>query len=98
MTPAEIKIFIAKSLSISTSSKILEEIEKVLKSQIIDWDLFVKISTSQLVLPALYCNYIRNHLLKFLPDDLVVYMQEITSLNRDRNLQIIEQINELNTC
>ena len=97
MTPAEITLFIAKSLSISTSSKSLEEIKKVLKSQKIDWDLFVKISTGQLVLPALYCNYKRNNLLHFLPDDLVAYMEEITSLNGDRNLQIIEQINELNS-
>lgn len=97
MTNAEITLFIAKSLSISLNGKNLEEIKKVLKSQKIDWDLFVKISTSQLVLPALYCNYKRYHLLHFLPDDLVAYMQEITSLNRDRNQQIIEQINELNS-
>jgi len=97
LTPAEIALFIAKSLSISLSSKNLKEIKEVLKSQKIDWDLFVKISTSQLVLPALYCNYKRNDLLSFLPDDLVTYMEEITSLNRDRNLQIIEQLNDLNT-
>ena len=97
MTPAEITLFIAKSLSISLNGKNLEEIHKVLKSQKIDWDLFVKISTSYLVLPALYCNYKKNNLLHFLPDDLVVYMKEITSLNRDRNKQIIEQINELNS-
>lgn len=96
MTPAEITLFIAKSLSISLNGKNLEEIKKVLSSQKINWDLFVKISTSKLVLPALYCNYKKNNLLQFLPDDLVAYMQEITSLNRDRNLQIMEQINELN--
>ena len=97
MIIAEITLFIAKSLSISLNSINLEEIKKVLKSQKIDWDFFVKISTSQLVLPALYCNYKRNHLLKFLPDDLVAYMKEITSLNRDRNLQIINQIKQLNS-
>ena len=97
MTKAEITKFIAKSLSISVSSKNLGEIQQVLKSKEIDWDLYVKISTSQLVLPALYCNYKRNNLIQFLPDDLVAYMEEITSLNRDRNLQIIEQIHELNT-
>lgn len=97
MTRVDITLFIAKSLSISLNGKNLEEIKEVLKSQEIDWDLFVKISTSQLVLPALYCNYKRNNLLHFLPDDLVAYMEEITSLNRDRNLQIIEQINELNS-
>ena len=97
MIIAEITLFIAKSLSISLNSINLEEIKKVLKSQKIDWDFFVKISTSQLVLPALYCNYKRNHLLKFLPDNLVAYMKEITSLNRDRNLQIINQIKQLNS-
>lgn len=96
MTPAEITLFIAKSLSISVGNENLKEIKKVLKSQKIDWDLLVKISTSQLVLPALYCNYKRKNLLQFLPDDLVTYMQEITSLNRERNLQIIEQLNHLN--
>ena len=96
MTRVEISIFIAKSLSISLNGKNLEEVKKVLKSQKIDWDLFVKISTSQLVLPALYCNYKRNNLLHFLPEDLVTYMQEITFLNRDRNEQITEQINGLN--
>lgn len=97
MTLAEITLFIAKSLSISLNCKNLEEIEESLKSQKINWDLFVKISTSQLVLLTLYCNYKRNNLLQFLPDDLVAYMLEITSLNRDRNQQIIEQINELNS-
>lgn len=97
MNSAEVTIFIVKCLSISIGSKNLEEIKEVLKSQKIDWDLFVKISTSQLVLPALYCNFKRNNLLQFLPNDLVTYMQEITTLNRDRNLQIIEQINELNS-
>lgn len=90
-------LFLAKSLSISASNKNLQEIKRVLKTQKIDWDLLVKISTGQLVLPAIYCNYKRNNLLQFLPDDLVAYMKEITSLNRDRNLKIIEQINELNT-
>tara|TARA_B100000497_G_C7592646_1_gene356321 strand:+ start:36 stop:1016 length:981 start_codon:yes stop_codon:yes gene_type:complete len=51
---------------------------------------------SQLVLPAIYCNYKRKNILKFLPADLVDYMKEITSLNKNRNLQITNQISELN--
>lgn len=97
MNFAKMILFIAKSLTISVSNKNFNEIQQVLQTQEVDWDLLVKISTSQLVLPALYCNYKRKNLLQFLPDDLVTYMHEITSLNRDRNLQIIEQINHLNT-
>ena len=92
MTNGEVTLFIAKSLSISVTNKNLDEIKKVLKAKKIDWDLFVKISTSQMILPALYCNYQKKHLLHFLPNDLVFYMKEITSLNRDRNLKINKQI------
>lgn len=96
MNKSKIILFIAKSLSISVNNKNLEEIKETLKFQYINWDLFIKISTSQLVLPSLYCNYKRKKLLSFFPDELVAYMKYITSLNRDRNLKVIEQINRLN--
>lgn len=89
-------LFIAKSLSISVNDKNLEFVREALKHQKINWGLFIKISTTQLILPALYCNYKRKNLLQFLPDDLASYMKKITRLNRERNLQIIEQMNQLN--
>ena len=97
MTNAEMIIFIAKSLSVSLNKKNLKEIQEDLKLKKINWELFVKISSSQLVIPALYCNYKRENLLQFLPTKLVTFMKEITDLNRDRNMQIIKQINSLNT-
>ena len=90
-------IFIAKSLSVSLNKKNLKEIQQDLKLKKINWELFVKISSSQLVIPTLYCNYKRKNLLQFLPTKLVIFMKEITDLNRDRNMQIIKQINSLNT-
>lgn len=62
----------------------------------INWDQVVKLSTSHYVFPALYCNLKRADFLKYLPEDLIVYMEEITNLNRDRNTAIIQQANELN--
>lgn len=97
MTYAEMILFIAKSLTISSDNKNVKEVKDTIKLKDVDWDLFVKITTAQLILPALYCNYQRLNLLQYLPNELVAYMQEITSLNRDRNLQIIEQTNELNS-
>ena len=57
----------------------------------------VKVSTSHYVFPALYCNFKRADFLKYLPADLVEYMIHITNLNRDRNTQIIQQAQELNS-
>ncbi|MDB4167629.1 nucleotidyltransferase family protein [Polaribacter sp.] len=74
-----------------------QEIEKQLKSKSIDWDAVVKVSTAHYVFPAIYCNFKRADFLKYLPADLVEYMIHITNLNRDRNRQIIQQAQELNS-
>ena len=68
----------------------------ILKKTNVDWDAVVKVSTSHYVFPALYCNLKRVDFLKYLPVELVSYMQNITDLNREKNKQIIAQANELN--
>jgi hypothetical protein len=89
--------FIAKCLTISLEDKNRQEIEKQLKSMSIDWDAIVKVSTAHYVFPALYCVFKRVDFLKYLPVDLVKYMKYITDLNRDRNIQIIQQAKDLNS-
>ncbi|MDG1720325.1 MAG: nucleotidyltransferase family protein [Bacteroidia bacterium] len=74
-----------------------DEIELVLKTIDLDWESVVKVSTSHYVFTALYCNFKRADFLKYLPADLVEYMKHITDLNRDRNTQIIQQAQELNS-
>jgi hypothetical protein len=93
----EILYFIAKCLTISLEEKNRQEIEKQLKSKSIDWDTVVKVSTSHYVFPALYCNLNRVDFLKYLPHELVSYMEHITDINRERNNQIITQAQELNS-
>jgi hypothetical protein len=93
----ETLFFIAKCLTISLEDNNRQEIEKQLKSKSIDWDAVVKVSTSHYVFPAIYCNFKRADFLKYLPADLVGYMKHITDLNRDRNTQIIQQAQELNS-
>lgn len=89
--------FVAKCLTISLEDTNKEAIEKQLRSNSIDWDNVVKVSTSHYVLPALFCNLKRAGFLIYLPKNLVSYMEHITNLNRDRNKQIIIQAKELNT-
>jgi len=89
--------FVAECLSVNLENKNRRLIENKLKSNKIDWNAVVKLSTSHYVFCALYCNLKRANFLRYLPEDLVVYMQNITDLNRNRNLQIIQQAKKLNT-
>jgi hypothetical protein len=92
----ETLFFIAKCLTISLEDKNRQEIETHLKLKSIDWEAVVKVSTAHYVFPALYCNFKRADFLKYLPQELVSYMQHITNLNRERNKKIIAQAQELN--
>jgi hypothetical protein len=96
MTHKETLFFVAQCLTISLEKKNRILIHDMLQSGHIDWEAVVKVSTSHYVLPALYCNLKRVGFLNYLPEDLVAYMKHITELNRERNLQIIEQARELN--
>jgi len=97
MNYKETLYFIATCLTISLEDKNRNAIEKRLQADTIDWDAVVKVSTAHYVFPALYCNLKRVNFLQYLPQDLVSYMEHITSLNRERNQQIITQGKELNT-
>lgn len=96
MTYKETLFFVAKCLTISLDKKNKKEIENQLKTTEIDWDAVVKLSTGHYVFPALYCNFKRVNFLKYIPEELVNYMEHITNLNRERNQQIIGQAKEIN--
>ncbi|MHB0755246.1 nucleotidyltransferase domain-containing protein [Polaribacter sp. M15] len=96
MTYKETLFFIGQSLTINHEQKNKIVIEEQLKTNAIDWDAVVKISTAHFVFPALYCNLKRANFLHYLPEDLVGYMKHITDLNRERNEQIIAQAKEIN--
>lgn len=96
MTYKETLFFIGKSLTINHEEHNKIIVENELKSDNIDWDAVVKVSTAHFVFPALYCNLKKANFLHYLPEELVNYMQHITDLNRERNQQIIDQAKEIN--
>lgn len=96
MNYKETLFFIGKCLTITHEEHNRILIEKEIKSDKVDWDNIVKLSTKHYVFPALYCNLKRADFLHYLPEELVSYMKHITDLNRKRNLQIIEQAKEIN--
>ena len=96
MTYKEVFFFIAKCLTISHEEINKKIVESRIKNQTVDWELVTKISTKHYVLCALYCNFKRNKLLKYIPDDMVNYMSYITNLNKKRNFKILQQVGDIN--
>lgn len=96
MTYKETLFFVGKCLTISHELENRNAIEMILKTETVDWEAVVKLSTAHYVFPALYVNLQRAGFLPYLPEDLVAYMAHITDLNRERNAQIIAQANEIN--
>ena len=97
MNYKETLFFIAQCLTISFEEKNKEIVLIKLKSDKIDWDSVLKVSTNQLVFPALYYNLKRAGYLKYVPKELVLYMRYISDINRERNKEIISQAKKINT-
>ena len=85
---------IADILSYKSS---IGKLEKTLSSKEFNWDNIVIEGSKHLVLPAIYCRLKSKGLLHLLPEELDTYLNEITSLNRSRNLSILKQIHALST-
>jgi hypothetical protein len=96
MNYKETIFFIGKCLTVTKNSRNRTVIEKKLKNLDINWENIVKVSTAHYVFPTLYCNFKKVGFLKYLPNDLVEYMEHITNLNRERNEQILLQAKEIN--
>ncbi|WP_299338569.1 nucleotidyltransferase family protein [uncultured Psychroserpens sp.] len=67
------------------------DLEQKLNSEQIDWEQFVIVASDHLVLTTCYCRLKQKNLLDNIPKDLENYLQDITSINRNRNLALIEE-------
>jgi hypothetical protein len=69
--------------------------DTILKTQLetsnIDWENLVKLASTHLVLTTVYCRLGQRKLLNNLPKDLLNYLEELTSINRNRNIKLIEE-------
>ena len=62
-----------------------------------DWEAVVKIASKHLVLTTVYCRLKQKKLLALLPEDLRIYLKELTTINRNRNLTLLNEIKEIST-
>lgn len=80
---------IADILSFENS---IETLQKKMTSNLIDWEQFVFIASDYLVLTTCYCRLKEKKLIKHIPEDLELYLEEITSINRNRNKTLLVEI------
>ena len=83
---------IADILSFEVSA---EQLENTLSDPTFDWDAIVIHGSQHLVLPAIYCRLKRKALLHLVPEELVLYLDELTSINRNRNQTLLKQIHSI---
>ena len=77
---------------ILSSESSVSELENTFSHTSFDWDSIVIEGSKHLMLPALYCGLRSKKLLHLLPKELVHYLEELTSINRNRNKAILKQI------
>lgn len=95
MNYKETLFFVGECLTLDHHPEKVGKIRDVIRSKEIDWEQIVWISSNQLVLPALYLNLKRAALLSELDKELIQHLEKITSLNRERNLEIVKQAEEI---
>ena len=88
--------FISRLLSLRYSKKHFNQIQKLLKNNSVNLDLIVKTSSEHMLLPALYFNLKKQNLLKYIPAELENYLKNIFTINRNRNCEILRQVDSLN--
>jgi hypothetical protein len=96
MNYKESLFFIGKCLTISDNYENKVFVEKELKFEKVDWKSVIRVSSSHLVMPAMYIKLKEMDLLRYLEKDLVFFLEDITNLNRERNLKIINQAKQIN--
>tara|TARA_B100001564_G_scaffold333220_1_gene320720 strand:- start:2776 stop:3786 length:1011 start_codon:yes stop_codon:yes gene_type:complete len=61
----------------------------------INYENFIKISSSHLMLPAIYSIMKREDFLKYIPKDLNMFLKEIYRMNKERNVVLKKEILEI---
>lgn len=97
MNPTENYYFLGKCLTLGESWSDRESLIQIIQNQQADWNRFVALASSNLVLPTVYCRFRESGVLPLLPDDLREHLHAIYELNRQRNLEVLNQIDRINT-
>lgn len=92
MRPRELYYFLGRCLALGEAPQLKEEVLLTINKPSFSWEQFVQMGSSHLVLPALYVKLKGADLLSYLPKELVAHLEEIHSMNLDRNNKFLQQV------
>jgi len=95
MTPKEIYYFLGRCLALGEAPQLKDEVLRTIGKPSFSWEQFVQVGSSHLVLPALYVKLKGADLLPHLPKELVAHLEEIHSMNLERNKNFLQQVHWL---
>ena len=95
MRPADQYYFICKCLAMDDDPGLRQFVLSEVSKGNVPWEDFVWMGSNHFVLPALYSVFVRNGMLKLLPDDLAEHLSAIYTINEKRNKLIVEQSSRL---
>ena len=88
-------LIVGKCLTIGRYPEQSEKILKAIKSNNFNWEEVVLTASNQFVLPAWFIQMKNAGLTDFMPEELKLHVAELTNLNRERNIKIIHQADEI---
>ena len=94
--PIRTLYFIGQCLSLDEHPTFRETIIAQFSDPGYDWNSFIWTCSNHLVLPVIYLKFLKHDLLSYVPDVLAQHLEEIYTLNRIRNEQILLQVKEIN--
>lgn len=87
---------IAECLRLKVSESRKSELIAMMLSEKVCWEDVVRIASEHLVLPLFYIRMKEANLLLYVPNELRIYLEEITNLNRVRNKSLLEEVSHMN--
>ena len=72
-----------------------ERVIELIQKEGTDLENFVQLCSDHLIIPAIYLKFKKHDILDYLPKDFIQALKEIYDLNRERNIQILQRIDDI---
>ncbi len=95
MTNKELFYFTGKCLTLNEHPEFGDAIIEKCRADQIDWEQFVHLCSTHLILPAIYLQFRDHHILEHIPVELNQHLKDIHDLNVQRNKLILEQLQHI---
>lgn len=98
MTRKELYYFAGGCLSLDKRPEKRDLIIERIQKNEVNWEQFVQLCSNHLILQVIYIKFRAHDLLRYLPNDLTEYLENVYQLNRIRNIRILKQVEEITSA